>query len=187
MWILLVPMTYFLRRLALAICCVFFIDLFWGQVALQIMCSVFVIILLHWGRPMESNYATNIETFNEIITLITLYLLMCFSDFVPNEQLRSECGKAFIATIIIFALVHFFFLISGIVLTIRPLIRKKYYTRRNKKIIKERSARKYLMKDDSITDRYLIAQSKLSVVKIEDLVRVKTREEKTDRSSKRRK
>ena len=171
-YIMLVPMTYFLRRIALCICCVFFIETFWAQVALQIMVSVFVIILLHWKRPLESNYATNIETFNEIITLITLYLLMCFSDFVPDEAIRSECGKAFIATIIVFALVHFFFLFSDVCLTIRHAILKKYYARRNKRILKEMRAKKYEMKDSSISKSQLIAPANQnsSVVQIKDLV-----------------
>jgi len=81
-YVMFVPMTYFLRRLGLAFVCVFWIEFFWGQVAIQLMTSVFVIILLHWAHPMESTFDTNIETFNEIITLITLYLVMCFSDFV---------------------------------------------------------------------------------------------------------
>ena len=87
-----VPMTYFLRRLGLSLVCVFWNEFFWGQVALQLMTSVFVIILLHWAKPMGSTFDTYIETFNEIITLITLYLLMCFSDFVPDEERRSELG-----------------------------------------------------------------------------------------------
>ena len=91
-YVLFVPMTYFLRRLGLGFVCIFWIEFFWGQVAIQLMTSVFVIILLHWAKPMESTFDTYIETFNEIITLITLYLMMCFTDFVPDEQRRSELG-----------------------------------------------------------------------------------------------
>ena len=85
-------MTFFLRRLGLSLVCIFWIEFFWGQVAIQLMTSVFVIILLHWARPMESSFVTNLETFNEIITLVTLYLMMCFSDFVSDEKRRSELG-----------------------------------------------------------------------------------------------
>ena len=91
-YVLFVPMTYFLRRLGLGLVCIFWIDFFWGQVAIQLMTSVFVIILLHWAKPMGSRFDTYIETFNEIITLITLYCLMCFSDFILDEQRRSELG-----------------------------------------------------------------------------------------------
>ena len=91
-YVLFVPMTYFLRRLGLGLVCIFWIEFFWGQVAIQLMTSVFVIILLHWAKPMGSRFDTYIETFNEIITLITLYCLMCFSDFILDEQRRSELG-----------------------------------------------------------------------------------------------
>ena len=71
-----------------------------------------MIIFLQWHRPLESNFITNIETFNEVITLNTLYLMMCFSDFIPDPVIRAQCGKAYIALIIFYALVHFYFLFS---------------------------------------------------------------------------
>ena len=125
-------MTYFLRRVGLGLVCVFWVEFFWGQVAIQLMTSVFVIILLHWAHPMGSTFDTNIETFNEIITLITLYLMMCFSDFVSDEERRSELGKVFIFAICIFAAVHFCILFGDVCLTIRHYLRKQYYARRNK-------------------------------------------------------
>lgn len=74
------------------------------------MTSVFMIIFLQWTRPFESNFATNMETFNEVVTLLTLYLMMCFTDFVPDPAIRSECGKIFIGIICAYAVVHIFFL-----------------------------------------------------------------------------
>ena len=99
------------------------------------MTSVFVLILLWWSRPLESKFATCMETFNEIITLLTLYLLMCFSDWVADPLIRNECGKAFIAVVILYAAVHIYFLLADVLGKIRHSIRKKYYTRRNKKIM----------------------------------------------------
>ena len=84
---------------------------------------------------MESNFANNMELFNEVITLFVLYLLMCFSDFVADPETRNECGKALIALCCCYALVHILFLIINTVLQIRHLIRSKYYARRNKKIL----------------------------------------------------
>lgn len=75
------------------------------------------------------------ETFNEVITLFTLYLLMCFSDFVPDPQMRNECGKAFIAVVILYAAVHIYFLMADVLGQLRRTLRKKYYNRRNKKLM----------------------------------------------------
>ena len=113
--VLLVPLSYFLRRIAMCLCLVFWIEFFWGQIAVQIMATVFVIILLQWSRPLESNFATNMETFNEVITLLVIYLLMCFSDFVGDPTMRNECGKAFIAIVIFYALVHITFLFKDVI------------------------------------------------------------------------
>ena len=135
-WIvMLIPLAYFLRRLALAITCVFFIDLFWGQIALQFATSIAMIILLQYARPLESNFATNLETFNELITLNLLYMILTFSDWVPDEALRSECGKVFIAFVCLYCVVHIYFLLVEAILSIRHSIRRKYYARRNKKLL----------------------------------------------------
>lgn len=103
------------------------------------MTSVFMIILLWWSRPLESKFATCMETFNEVITLFTLYLLLCFSEFVPDPKVRNECGKAFIAVIILYAAVHIYFLIADVLRQLRHTIRKKYYERRNKKLMAKRA------------------------------------------------
>lgn len=75
------------------------------------------------------------EIFNEMITMQVLYLMMCFSDFVLDPEIRSFCGLAFIAVVCLYASVHIFFLLSNVYAQIRHLIRKKYYARRNKKIL----------------------------------------------------
>ena len=95
-----------------------------------------MIILVGWYRPLESDFSNNMEIFNEMITLQVLYLMMCFSDFVLDPEIRSFCGLAFIVVVCLYAAVHIFFLLSNVYAQIRHLIRKKYYARRNKKILK---------------------------------------------------
>ena len=97
--VLLIPLTYFLRRAMLCFCLVFWLEFFWGQVAIQLMISVCMMIFLQWARPLDSAFANNIETFNEVVTLLVIYLLMCFSDFVISPETRNDCGKVFICRI----------------------------------------------------------------------------------------
>ena len=132
--ILLVPLSYFLRRIAMCLCLVFWIEFFWGQIAVQIMATVFVIILLQWSRPLESNFATNMETFNEVITLLVIYLLMCFSDFVGDPTMRNECGKAFIAIVIFYALVHITLLFKDVIAKLILSCRKCFLRCKKNKI-----------------------------------------------------
>ncbi len=69
-----------------------------------------MVIILKWFEPLESKFANNIETFNEVISTFILYLLMCFSDFVNDPVMRNQLGKVFIAIACLYAAVHFFFL-----------------------------------------------------------------------------
>ena len=106
------------------------------------MTSVLVMILLQWTRPLESNFATNMETFNEVITLLVLYLLMCFSDFVGDPTMRNECGKAFIAIVVFYALVHITFLFWDVFAKLILSCRKCYYRRKHKKHLAKRANRR---------------------------------------------
>ena len=56
--------------------------------------------------------------------MFTLYLLMCFSDFISEPMIRSLCGKAFIAVICLYAAVHIFLLFYGVFEQIRKLCKK---------------------------------------------------------------
>ena len=120
----------------LCFCLVFWLEFLWGQVAIQLMVSVSMMILLQWARPLDSALANNMETFNEVATLLVLYLLMCFSDFVASPETRNDCGKVFIALVAIYAIVHFAVLFGDIYTKIRLSIRKKYYNYRNRKLLK---------------------------------------------------
>ena len=97
-----------------------------------------MLIFLGWVRPFDSNFANNMELFNECITLVTLYILMCFSDFVIDPEARSTCGYWFIGTVCLYAAVHFYHLFKDVVVLLYNLVRKQYYKRRNKKIMLKR-------------------------------------------------
>ena len=65
-----------------------------------------MITLLQWTRPLASKMDNFIETFNEVANIFTLYLLMCFSDFVPERLTRNQVGWFFIGLLGVFASVH---------------------------------------------------------------------------------
>ena len=133
--ILLIPVSFFIRRIAFCLTVVFWLEFLWGQVAIQLMTSVFMVIYLQWSRPLDSRFANNMETFNEVISLFTLYLLMCFSDFISDPMIRSLCGKAFIAVVCLYAAVHIFLLFHGVYQQIRFLCKKCYMKCFGKKLL----------------------------------------------------
>ena len=64
---------------------------------------------------MDSNFALYIETFNEVITVFTLYLMMSFTDAEPDVGIRNAIyGGFFIGVIGIYLCVHLTILFADV-------------------------------------------------------------------------
>jgi hypothetical protein len=104
---------------------IFMGNFLWGQLAIQIMFSIFMIIYLPWHRPLESKFALYMEVMNEETILILTYLLMCFTDFVPNPETRSEVGRAYMLVAITNIGIHLICLVVGTLVNIKNYFKKK--------------------------------------------------------------
>ena len=122
--VLIIPCTYFARRITFALTVVFWFDFFWGQIGVQFLVTTFMIIFLQWTRPLESKFATTFETFNEVANLMSLYPLLCFSDFISEPEIRSTCGWAFIVIICAYAMVHLGFLITDVIQKLKGYLKR---------------------------------------------------------------
>jgi len=80
------------------------------------------------------------ETFNEIMTLLILYLMMCFSDFVPKIETRVIIGITFICTVSTYAIVHVFFMVSETYLQVKGKCKRCKHKRKLTKTQKNRQA-----------------------------------------------
>ena len=70
------------------------------------------------------------ETFNEIITLCLIYLVMCFNgDFVPELETRNKLGYVYISLILFNISTHLFLLLISNVYMIKYALRKRWYKR----------------------------------------------------------
>ena len=101
-----IAMVYFMRRLMLSMTLVFWPEFLWGQISLQFLLSTFLIIIIQWIQPLESSFANRMETFNEVTTILILYTLMLFSDYIESSVTRSFVGLVYIGILVTFALVH---------------------------------------------------------------------------------
>ena len=135
--VILVPLSFFVRRMTMSLVLVFWHDFLWGQLALQLYLSIFILIFIGWTRPLDSDFANNMELFNEVIGILSMYCLMLFSDFVGDPEARAVCGYGFIGIVCIFALVHIFILIQDTCSSLYQAIRRKYYKGRNQRIREE--------------------------------------------------
>ena len=130
--VLFIPFAFFLRRLLLICTVIFWEKFFWGQIAFQFGVSTMMIIFLQQVRPLESDFVTNMETFNEVSSLFILYLVMSFTDVVDAEM-RNMYGKCYIVLICLYIAVHLFFLLQESLYKLRLTIRRKLYERKVKK------------------------------------------------------
>ena len=94
-----------------------------------------MVIILKWFEPLESKFANNIETFNEVISTFIIYLMMCFSDFVNDLVMRNLLGKVFIAIVCLYAAVHIFFLIADMFYKVKLNLLRCFYRRCRKRPI----------------------------------------------------
>ena len=131
----------------MALCLVYWLEFFWGQVAINLFATVLMVILLQWSKPLATDFANNMETFNEVITLLVLYLLMCFSDFIVDPVVRDKCGKVYIAILIFYALVHIVLLFQDVCSKLVYKLRKIYYAKRNKGILAKRATKKAMYQE----------------------------------------
>lgn len=154
---------------------VFYIDFFWGQVALQLMTCTVMIIILQWSNLLDSKFATNMETFNEVITLFILYHLMCFSDFVPEPETRAEMGRVFIGIMCFYCIVHLYFMFGDVIRKLWNKIRSKYYTRKRKKHAAKMREIKLDIENRKLWDKAMITiLSQKGLDKVKLIGRVKT-------------
>lgn len=86
-----------------------------------------MIIFIGWHRPLDSNFANNMELLNEGTTMFSLYLVMTFSDFVGDPLTRNMCGWAFIGVVSFLVMVHLLFLVGSVCGKIYQSMRRCYY------------------------------------------------------------
>ena len=123
--ILLMPAAFFWRRLFMSLSLVFVDTFFWGQIAIQLYTSTAMLILVGEIKPYKSKFTTGMEMFNECITLIILYMVMCFTQFVGDPSTRGLCGWGFIGVTSLFVAVHLTILICGSCCAVRLWCRRR--------------------------------------------------------------
>ena len=105
---------FFGRRMAFIASVILLEDLLWAQLAIHINISVFMIIFLLTYWPFESFFAVRMAVMDECTILVLSYFLLCFTDFVPEAETRSEIGHFYVAVVLVNVLVHFIFLLLDI-------------------------------------------------------------------------
>ena len=118
------------------------------MVACQFGVCLTMIIFLQWSQPLESRFSNNLETFNECTTILILYTVLCFSDFVDSSLTRSKVGLVFVGIISFNVLVHILNLAVGLMCLSRLRVRTAWHNFRVKEELEIRAIKQAELEKD---------------------------------------
>ena len=90
------PLFFVIKRLLLALTCVFLRGQIYLQVQVFSSITVFSMIYLAKVLPNDSNMINGLDVMNEILSLFILYHLLIFTDWVPHAKIRYDFGYSLI-------------------------------------------------------------------------------------------
>jgi hypothetical protein len=73
-----------LRRFLMAVMLVVFRKFLWMQIFLKAMTIVTAVILIGESNYFETRFKLRLEFANEILVMLMLYNMTCFSPFIPD-------------------------------------------------------------------------------------------------------
>ena len=94
---LFMPMIFFYRRLIFISSIILLRTNILALIMIQICMILFQLAVLHLLRTFESKASLWKQTQDECTYLLLFYVLMCFTDFVPDPEHRSNLGIAYIS------------------------------------------------------------------------------------------
>ena len=121
------PFFFVVRRLLFFVAVIFFQDFIWGQVAIQFVCCITMVIYLLYWWPFETRLFTKIEVLNETTCIFLCYHLFMFTDWLPVAQTRYIMGWSFIVVIVMNLIFHLFNLLGNTFSSLKRKSRKAHH------------------------------------------------------------
>ena len=97
---LMYPVLFMVRRLAYAAILINLLAYSYFQLQLIVVKTFLSMVYIGSLRPYELKLANSVEFFNEIFSTLCAYILVTFTEFVPDAQTRYENGWSIIVAII---------------------------------------------------------------------------------------
>ena len=82
------PAFFILRRIFFVFAAIWMDNFLWGQLAIQFACSVTLVIYFLQVWPFEDPMITKLEVMNEVTTVLLLYHMFIFTDWVSDATTR---------------------------------------------------------------------------------------------------
>ena len=140
-WAVILMLTlFFVRRLVFVITVIHLQDFVWGQILIQISFSIGMLMFIQLNKPFKSSFANWIETFNEVCTLLLSYMAICFTNFIPDAEIKSDIGPYYVYTNLVMIAVNVLIL-ALLTLKTWMLCCKKCCCQKNNKVAMQQALR----------------------------------------------
>ena len=87
------------------------------QFVIVVVSGIATVMLLALRRPFKSPIRNKVEILEECAIMITMYHIFCFTEFVPDPNVKHYIGYSLIASVLLHILVYlsvtFFFWARG--------------------------------------------------------------------------
>ena len=128
------PVYFLVRRFLLALTVVNLNNTVIWQVSLMTAQIVFAVILLGNVRPFAVPENNNIEVVNEVILMLVMYHMICFTPFIYDLEIRYNLGFIVCFVVVMHLVVNFYFMIAT---SVRES-RRAYKLRKHTKIFEKK-------------------------------------------------
>jgi len=91
--------VFLLRRAFIGISIAFCSSYYFVQLQMLLVSSLFCLCFLIIARPYETMKTNIVEMINEFLDICTIYLLHCFSFFIPNVETRYKIGWVYLGVV----------------------------------------------------------------------------------------
>lgn len=125
---------FFLRRYMIIILLIVMPKFSLMQIFGQIFSTMFVASFVAGVRPYTMTFANRQEAINEMMVLVAAYPLFCFTEWVDDEDVRTNAGWVIIACIVLNVIFNIALLIYKL---IKAMIRKCQLYKMKKKAIND--------------------------------------------------
>ena len=127
---LIYPALILYRRLTIPASVILFSDSLTGQYCWILLTSTAVLCYLLDKKPFDGKFKNRAVILEELIITVLIYHILCFTDWMPDTEVRQDLGTSFITIVMSIMIVYHSY---GLVKCGKQ-IKRKLYIRTQKKI-----------------------------------------------------
>jgi hypothetical protein len=131
-------MWFLYRRLFFALIIAFFRVSVVLQVYLSIMSSLVLLMYILKWVPFEADQYDFLAVFNECVLITSCYMMMLYTDYVPEPEMRYEFGNYFLNLLYFDVALNLLLLAYEITKLLKSNCKRFWYQRKEKKLRKLR-------------------------------------------------